>query len=208
MTLYETGTLTGSPVLPSIRQMVNDSFRVSHTEYDILANVNRLQSDDQFAMELGAVPGTFTYLLAYASSDEKGVLATASAQRYHGTPAVITGLDTTQKKTFKRYGDASLTDEEWELRLMAVRPSLQRQGIAKFLMQRIEDEVRRRFLEARRADGQQQGLVMLLTTLKEINEVFYAKRGYVVDSEAQYDKGYMGSEMGFGVVHMSKRLEL
>jgi len=207
VTLYEPSDLVDSPLLPSIRKLINEAFSLSHEKDGHLpGSIQRLQKEDQYLIELGNAPGTFTYIITYASGNEHEVLATASAKQFHGAPKVVQGVDSLQKQTFKRKAAASANDEEWELSLMAVLPTLQRQGLSGVLMRSVEEEVTQRFSVARGEDGGARGLVMLLTTLKEINEVFYAKRGYGVDYETKHAIGHMGSEKGFGVVHMSKRV--
>lgn len=54
--------------------------------------------------------------------------------------------------------------------------------------------------------GQEEGLVMLLTGVREITGSFYGKRGFKVDYEVEYPMGFLGSSTGFAVSHRSKRL--
>jgi hypothetical protein len=77
------------------------------------------------------------------------------------------------------------------------------------LMNLVEAEVKRRFLVTRAKTGPQDlGLIMLLTTVKEINWEFYMRRGYRADYETFHGPGWLGSEDGFTVVHMSKKVAL
>lgn len=72
-------------------------------------------------------------------------------------------------------------------------------------MNLVESEVKRRFVLDRAERGLPDlRLVMLLTTVKEINWDFYVRRGYQLDYEKFYEPGWLGSCTGFTVVHMSK----
>ncbi|KAI7286316.1 hypothetical protein KC345_g1238 [Hortaea werneckii] len=113
----------------------------------------------------------------------------------------------------------------WELKVMAVDVEAQGQGLASYLMKLVDDEVKKRFgslsgvngdgkiasaaaaqgIESN-ADAGRRRLFMLLTTLKEINEDLYARRGYQKDYETWHAPGTLGSETGFTVVHMSREM--
>lgn len=91
---------------------------------------------------------------------------------------------------------------------MAVDPTLQRKGLAGLLIELVEGEVKRRFAVAKKQDGaSERRLVMLLTTIKEVNFTFYSRRGYDLDYETYQKPGWYGSLTGFMVVHMSKQLD-
>ncbi|KAK5132893.1 hypothetical protein LTR08_008413 [Meristemomyces frigidus] len=121
--------------------------------------------------------------------------------------------------------------EVWELKFVAVGPGCQGAGVASWLMGRVDREVGRRvvceaassgrsFVAAaggsRRIEDVEDGAVgaprrpvfMVLTTLKEINEGFYARRGYGVDYETAHPAGFFASESAFGITHMSKVLDV
>ena len=56
--------------------------------------------------------------------------------------------------------------------------------------------------------AEQQGQIwLLLSTMQELNEKYYAKRGWVTTASRQFEKGTMGSRDGFGVVEMRKVVE-
>jgi GNAT superfamily N-acetyltransferase len=163
----------------------------------------RLQSHGQLVQELSG-PGMFTYVITYTGTDT--VIGVASAKRYKviSSPPAELGI---QKRAFTRIGASEPNTEGFELSSMAVSPSLQRQGLAGFLMTLVEEEVKRRFLIARADTGPPDlGLVMLLTTVKEINSKFYTRRGYSLDYETSHEAGFLGSESGFSVAHMSKKI--
>nr|OQO21572.1 hypothetical protein B0A51_11920 [Rachicladosporium sp. CCFEE 5018] len=195
-------------------EMMNLAFFTSHSSTKTMpGEVARFQTETQFINELGSQEGTFIAVLAFDQPDGElydGIIGTAAAKRY-APPTGALPPKSQQGETFSRSTESFATFEGaelWELRHMGVRPDLQGRGLAGYLMKLCEEEVQRLF-DARKAKGEVvdgMGLVMLLTTLKEINETFYAKRGWKWDEEKKFGKGWMGSEAGFSVAHMSKRL--
>jgi len=216
VTQYEPYQLVGSPLLAPLRRLVNKAFSVSHAQTGgvvLPANIDRLRSEDEFLQNMGTDPGTFNYMITYAGTDE--IIGTVGAHRYvvPVLEAVAGGGREGQRSTFARVkapvgGDGKA--EMWELKLMATDVSLQRQGLASYMMALTEAEVKRRFKAEALANGgseEQVRLVMVLTTIKELNEAFYLRRGYVFDYETVHERGFMGSETGFTVNHMSKVLD-
>ena len=158
-------------------------------------------------------------------------VATAGAHRYVAPVlmAVEGGGEEGGRKVFQRVGLPPMkwregaregeAREYWELKLMAVDTAAQGQGVAGLLMRMVDAEVLRR-VRARHAcdvsssssDGAAsegsgeagERVCMLLTTIKEINGGFYARRGYVEDYVEEFGPGTLGSEGGFTVVHMSR----
>ncbi|GAB1725572.1 hypothetical protein NU195Hw_g6448t1 [Hortaea werneckii] len=138
------------------------------------------------------------------------------------------------RKVFRRVGlperameiaGAGVDVDCWELKVMAVDVEAQGQGLASYLMKLVDDEVKKRFGSLggvngggkvansaaaqgieNNADAGRRRLFMLLTTLKEINEDLYARRGYEKDYETWHAPGTLGSETGFTVVHMSREM--
>ena len=208
--LYEPSQLLKSPLIPKLRIMVNRAFSISHADFRTLpAHLDRLQREQDFHDQVGSDPGTFTYIVTDDESNE--VLATASAHRYvapvYEVSAVTGGRSVFGRQKGPGGKDESERDEDadmWELKLAAVDPDLQRQGLASYLIRLVEAEVVKRF----KASGEHKKLVMLLTSIKEINEVFYGKRGYGFDYETVHEKGFMGSEGGFSIIHMSKVMDV
>nr|OQO19714.1 hypothetical protein B0A51_12774 [Rachicladosporium sp. CCFEE 5018] len=195
-------------------EMMNLAFFIAHSSTKTMpGEVARFQTETQFINELGSQEGTFIAVLAFDQPDGEpydGIIGTAAAKRY-APPTGALPPKSQQGETFSRSTESFATFEGaelWELRHMGIRPDLQGRGLAGYLMKFCEEEVQRLF-DARKAKGEVvdgMGLVMLLTTLKEINETFYAKRGWKWDEEKKFGKGWMGSEAGFSVAHMSKRL--
>lgn len=207
VTLYASRDLEAAGLIPGLHDLINEAFAISHNRSGTMsAGALRLQSHQQLVLELSA-PGTFTYVITYAGTNT--VIGVASAKRYKSTPSRQTPNEDVPKSAFTRTGASEPNTEGFELSSMAVSPSLQRQGVAGLLMELVEGEVKRRFLVSRAETGPPDlGLVMLLTTVKEINHAFYARRNYQVDYETFHGPGFLGSENGFTVVHMSKKVEV
>ena len=206
VTLYASRDLAAAGLIPGLHDLINDAFAGSHSRSGAMsAKEPRLQSHGQLVQELSG-PGMFTYVITYTGTDT--AIGVASAKRYKSisSPPAELGI---QKRAFTRIGASEPNTLGFELSSMAVSPSLQRQGLAGFLMTLVEEEVKRRFLITRAETGPPDlGLVMLLTTIKQINAEFYTRRGYSLDYETVHEAGFLGSENGFSVAHMSKKVAL
>lgn len=205
ITLYASRDLEAAGLIPGMHDLINEAFAKSHNGSGAMSAARlRLQSHRQLVLELSG-PATFTYVITYTGTHT--VIGVASAKLYKSTASRLPARIEDPKNAFIRTGAAEPNTEGWELSSMAVSPSLQRQGLAGLLMNLVEAEVKRRFLLAK-AEGAvpDVGLVMLLTTVKEINWDFYTRRQYQADYETFHEPGFLGSEKGFTVVHMSKRV--
>lgn len=208
ITLHASYALQPAGLIPSIHDLLNDAFSVAQSRSGTMPyETLRLQSHDQLVKELSG-KSTFTYVMTYTGT--KTVIGVASAKRYHEpSPQTKQGSINELKSAFVRTGASQPNTEGWELSSMAVEPSLQRQGLAGLLVELVEAEVKRRFLLDRVERGTPDlGLVMLLSTIKEINLGFYSRRKYQPDYETFQRPGYDGSATGFTVVHMSKRVAI
>jgi GNAT superfamily N-acetyltransferase len=207
ITLYASRDLKATGLIHQMHDFINNAFGNSHNVSGIFPTTSqRLGSRDQLVAELSG-PGIFTYVVTYTGTQT--VIGTASAKRYKDTVSSKPASEEDQKSTFTRSGVFGPHSEGWELSLMAVDPSLQRQGLAGLLMKLVEGEVKRRFVLDRAERGLPDlKLVMLLTTLKEINWDFYVRRGYQLDYETYHGPGWLGSSTGYHVVHMSKPAEV
>lgn len=110
---------------------------------------------------------------------------------------------------------------KWEVLAMAVHPSLQSRGLASSLGDQVIAEIKARAsLSIARVDGTQASysgtvdsegkvgkkgkLMLLLSTMKEINEARYLRMGFVTTAERRLEPGTMGSRDGFSVVEMKR----
>ena len=199
LTLFSPFQLAKSPLLPALYTLINDAFRIGHEKSGHRVSTSRLRYDGQLNDELGDKPGTFTYVLCFAGTND--VIATASAKPHAVDLSVAVG----ERSMWMRWAAIDESKEAWELSTMAVAEDVQRQGLAGYLMNITEDEVRRRFI-ASSISGKQ--LTLVITTVKERNFAFYSNKGYTMDYEMAYDKGHIGSEMPFHVVFMSKPVDI
>lgn len=205
ISLYASRDLEAAGLIPAMHDLINEAFINSHSRSGAMsADALRLRSHQQLVGELSG-PGTFTYVITY--TETKTVIGVASAKCYKTSGSRQPPRIEDPKSAFIRTGASEPNTEGWELSSMAISPSLQRQGLAGLLMGLVEAEVTRRFLLAR-DEGERSGvgLVMLLSTVKEINWDFYSRRHYEADYETFHGPGWHGSAEGFTVVHMSKRI--
>jgi GNAT superfamily N-acetyltransferase len=207
ITLYDSRNLSAAGLIPTLHDLINTAFSNSHSRAESMGDSSlRLHSHDQLVRELSG-PGTFTYVITYTGTNI--AIAVASGKLYKSTGPRQPARLEDPKTAFTRSGASEPNTEGWELSSMAVDPTLQRQGLAGLLMDLVEGEVKRRFLVARDEGGKAGvGLVMLLTTIKEINWGFYSRRGYAADYETYHGPEWLGSEGPFTVVHMSKRIDV
>lgn len=109
----------------------------------------------------------------------------------------------------------------YEILAMAVSPELQGRGIASQLLdatvRTIRERVRETNLSALEAGigegggagGEKGGRVkILLSTLKELKEEYYVRKGWKSTHERRFPAGVGGSEEGFGVVDMIRIVSL
>lgn len=206
VTLYQSEALKFAEQIPKLHDLINDAFDVSHATTGVLPDsYTRLESHEQLTQELSG-KSTFTYVIT--NTDTSQVIGTASAKRYKDTLERTAPCIERPRTCFMRTGTSGRDTEGWELASMAVDPTLQRKGLAGLLIELVEGEVKRRFVAAKKQDeAPQRRLVMLLTTIKEVNLQFYSRRGYGLDYETYQEPGWYGSLTGFRVVHMSKQLD-
>ncbi|KAL9072353.1 MAG: hypothetical protein Q9161_003672 [Pseudevernia consocians] len=116
---------------------------------------------------------------------------------------------------------------KWEILAVAVHPSLQGRGLASVLLERVIEEIKSRASASMPApDPKRQqkddlddvsesegkvgnGKVMLmLSTMLELNESYYLKRGFTTTSVRRFEPGTMGSIDGFSAVEMMRWVDL
>jgi len=165
----------------------------------------------------------------FRSPGGQRVIGTASAKPY--TVAKTDGKEPTDgvHLLFKRV-PAPQTDvddgtPQWECLSMVIDPTLQGRGLATQLMNLTVDEIKRRggsglrdpsatrdMSEAKASDGtndeKKKELMLPLSTMKDLNEGYYAKRGWTATATKEFPKGTRGSRDGFRIVEMFKRVEL
>ncbi len=98
---------------------------------------------------------------------------------------------------------------------MVVDPSLQGRGLATQLTNLTIDEIKRRCgsdLHPPPSNpskaSQKDKITLLLSTMKDLNENYYLKRGWTTTDTRSFPPGTMGSRDGFSVVEMCKTIAL
>lgn len=85
---------------------------------------------------------------------------------------------------------------------------LQGRGLAKQLMDITVEEIRTRVARSGGGLSEEEGvgaqILLLLSTMQELNETYYAKRGWTTTGLRRFPPGTSGSRDGFGVVEMMK----
>ena len=227
--------LPSSPFLPLLPPLLNPAFRIGHSSTGTLPlELDRLQSDEQFYDELQE--DSWSYFLYYTpdttsnlESDEKtgvpnSLLASVAFQPFRPDFALTNrkGSDRV-KEASKTFKTVSIPVPEgcqaWEVRLLAVDLSVQRQGVAMWMMKCLEAEVIRKAREAAGAAGalhtgaQEKTMVngelkiqLRLSTIREINEGFWMRRGFRTTVEKKLPPGCWGSPNGFTMLEMAKDL--
>ncbi|MCJ1433537.1 hypothetical protein MMC27_002900 [Xylographa pallens] len=200
--LLTTPQLEASTLLTLLELLINKAF--SHSivtgPKDLApSSFRRLHSSTQMVNEIG--PEAFTFVVHTPIDSEEGlrVFATASAKSRTGKTF---DPEVELISQFKRLQslDVDYNVEHWELMLMAVDPTVQKQGLAGSIVGLVEEEIRRR------TAGNGKEVQIVLTTAKEYNEQFYLKRGYIAIGEIKIEAGTAGSVKGFTVLEMMKRL--
>jgi GNAT superfamily N-acetyltransferase len=209
LTLFSPRELASSPLLPSLYKVINDAFRDGREKSNYKVPHSRLQYDGQLHDELGNKPGTFTFVLYYTGTLD--VVATASAKPHADElhVAQISGTASPEKDEstmWKRLAPIPEGKVAWELSTMAVDWTVQRQGLAGYLMRLTEEEVKRRH-QASDSTSEKQ-LILVITTNKERNGLFYLRRGFEKDYEIWYEKGFVGNEKDFHIIFMSRPVDI
>lgn len=197
--------------------LINAAFRTAKSRTNILNEEIRIPLDTQFSQHVSTGLGAFVLVLqAHQADGRNRILATVSArcraikpvQDLASQPAQH-GQPLTADAVFSRFEIGHARDPTvvfWEMKLLAVDPTVQRKGLAGWLVNAVEEEIVRRCAQSDLQHKAIMHVVVLLTTIRELNGEFYRKRGYLYDSERHYEAGVLNSEGAFTVVHMSKKM--
>ena len=148
--------------------------------------------------------------------DEKGVsriYGTVSARRLVAHSAKVPDYEYGE---FRRdMGNIPSGTQAWELKILAVDPSIYRMGIGSILQDAAEAEIKKRVTLARaqmeQGTTESKGPVRVLctlTTLAEANEKYYIRRGYRTTQLIPLKLGQLGNIKECSIAHMEKVLEL
>ena len=213
VTLLSHSQLSTSEFLPLLPPLFNPAFSASHGESGVLpAEIKRLPSDTQILQELA--PDSCTYLVyakpASSATAPPVLYACASFQPYTGE------FPPEMPEAAKKFVDRPLPLPEgtiaWSIKLLVVELQVQKRGIGSSLYSLLETEVLKRasrIIEARAANGKPpvKEVQLKLSTIKEINQGFWIKKGYTVVGEKKHPSGTYGSKTGFTTSDMVKVLQ-
>ncbi|KAL2043754.1 hypothetical protein N7G274_003273 [Stereocaulon virgatum] len=193
----------------------------------------RLRKPEQLAEEIGPKGFTFIILVQNADAmfnksgprNSKGmgealrerVIATASAKPFilpqtPSSPSSPESIFKRQPGTHK-YLEPYAHLPKWEILVMVVDPELQGRGIAGQLLDITVEEIKKRCAadskggESRNgieSEGGKGQVMLLLSTMQEVNEAYYMRRGWVCTEARRFGPGVLGSRDGFGVVEMGR----
>jgi len=205
-------TLANSSLLSPFAKMVLAAFKVSYRQPYIAPDFPRLESNEQILHELK--PDVIIFLLTPVD-DPETVLASVAAHPYHATsPEELKQMHPFALKWLVQPSEEDPQMPRWALKQLCVSPEAQRNGLAGWLLN-LADSVIRQVVTQQKKDPNVQdvteacdGAKMLLSTTKELNGTFYAKRGWRITGERMAAPGYMGSEGGFTIVLMERNISL
>lgn len=202
--VFSTAQLKQSGFLPSLVKTINLCYADSHALKPEMGMTTaaRLASVESLLDSISDDPELFILIIHHAASSS--VIATATCRRYLGPS------EDTQNPWLRRI-PVHPGCEEWELKLMATHPSVQKQGLASFMLGLAEHEVVRRHevkyqrlcqgLDLGDIRPERNTVRMVLCTARELYGDFYLKKGYKKDHEV-----YRGGSENFHVIFMSKTL--
>lgn len=219
-----------SSIIDPLSTLINDAYTYGHIKNRQLLpeSLKRLEKSHQLIDEIG--PNGFVSVMYSRTADdpssEPEIIATASAKPYSHDPssqihcndtnllfkrkykAEQNAAETDRKADLRQFGTPEEATAAYELIAMAVKPSMQRQGIASQLLDACIDEIIRRAKEVDESQGVRSGKIdLLISTLQEMSEGFYAKKGWRTTNTKTFKPGVSGSVEGFHIVDMVRRLE-
>ncbi|KAG8878502.1 hypothetical protein FRB98_006112 [Tulasnella sp. 332] len=223
ISFFAPGQLKSYPYLLQLRLLVNVAFVSNHSgpasNYLFASDLQRLDTDDQLPAEFGSE--TFTYIISSLipeNGDPPRLYATGSGSPFKprtpqpGVPEHVT-------KAFQMKTELDLKRHDvWELKVLVVDPTLQKQGLGGLLMKFVEGEIVKRSAESSLQLSKLESsipapnngdadvevsksndeivarrLVMVLITVKEVNEAYYLRRGWVTTETNAMGRGFNAS---------------
>ncbi|KAL8938503.1 MAG: hypothetical protein Q9216_003863 [Gyalolechia sp. 2 TL-2023] len=145
--------------------------------------------------------------LGHAELLEGDELLTNFKRRAAAPHTAFASSDITQDPKVETAHDAQVSRDKvadapkWEIICNVVHPDCQKRGIAGQMFNAVIEEIRKRGSEE-----DEKGIHLVITTLQELNEVYYQKRGFRTTAVKRFEKGVGGSEVGLGVVEMERMI--
>ena len=195
-------------------------------------NQGRFTQPQDMLDEIG--PDGFCMIMFEHGGENAEIIGSISAKPFTiATQKPETNGDQHPRLLFKRAPPEKIdevvegeTGEKWELLAMAVALRVKGKGVAGLLMEECIEEIRREIALAAEADtdsmeavikrgeggmangpgekGEDKKIVLYLSTLQDINEGYYLRRGWRTTSVKRVEKGTAGAIDGFGIVEMIK----
>lgn len=220
--ILPSNTLSNFPELPDLFALLNRTYTHAHlhgTDHPIFPDhVGRLSRPDQLATEIGSEGFCIVAFSATEEAKTGKLIGTASAKPYHAEksrhgasgevnlmfkrPTPVQCLRNTLAVSGEGLGGQMGEDAlpAWELLAMAVEPELQGKGISTQLLNLALDEIRKRVALETKIENTK--VTILISTMKELNEGYYLKRGWKTTEERRFPPGTGGSPSGFTVNDM------
>lgn len=159
-------------------------------------------------------------LIAFSDSEIIGTISAKPFEESKAEPAVAPDghprllfkrpPPVSREQEVMRQGAEDEDGERWELLASAVALRVKGMGVASVLADNCVEEIRRMVREGERnGEGEVNGerdekVILYLSTLQELNEEYYQKRGWRSTGVRRFEAGTAGSRDGFGVVEMVK----
>ena len=229
--LFECAELASSPLINPLCEFINICFTHGHQKQNrqlLPPSVQRLERPQQLVDEIGPLGFIFVIFsdITTSPASESSVIATVSVKPYsHDPSSQVYGSETNMLFKRKYQQKHAETDTNgatdlltlktmddtpaFELLAMAVEPSLQGRGVAARLLDLcIGEIVRRAKTEASASTETRIGKVnILISTMQELNEIYFAKRGWLTTNVKTFEPGVSGSVDGFHIVDMIRTVE-
>lgn len=196
-------------------EVINAAFSHGRPPY-IPAEFIRLATINQMLRELGQ--GAFSFVVTQKDKDSGAdrVIATGSAMPAIDPSSSQVVPDPSEKETTV---DRSIEARkplpgvvDWELKHLCVDPASMKQGLAKYLLGLLDQEVIARTTSMQvhatpGFQGQSPQIRQMITTIAEMNGLMYQKRGFRRVEFSSYPEGTLGGTAPFEVWHMDRIIE-
>ena len=219
-----------SPFLPSLVDLLNYIFTYAHVNgvpgksFLPVENKRFDSGPQQLPNELG--PDGFCIIMFEESEGfEKKIIASGSAKPFkpfkegevHGSKTnMLFKRDPKAVQPEDGLNGAKKNEARWELLAFGVEKDLKGQGVGGLLTEIAIAEIRRRVAaewkakqsttEGGSADAEPK-IVLMLSTMQDLNEPYYLRRGWTTTATKRFEPGTWGSRDGFGIVEMVKPLD-
>ncbi|KAG8525737.1 uncharacterized protein KY384_000497 [Bacidia gigantensis] len=216
--------LDASPHFPPLYALENEAFAHAHTKSIagkefLPKEVGRFYAPQDMLDEIGTEG---LCMIAFEKQEGSEIIGTISAKPFHEPKIAVDTAGKHSRMLFKRSVsekqmngqavDAIMKGEEeaekWELLASVVSLRVKGMGVASMLMEKCVAEIKRRSIqnwhEKQRAGNPK--IVLYLSTMQELNEVYYQKRGWTTTSTRRIPAGTTGNRDEFGIVEMMKTI--